>query len=286
MSIPGSLATGTYFLGACADDLSAVAESDETNNCRASATTIQVTKPDLIISALSDPPATANAGTSFNVTDTTANTGTVSAGASTTRYRFSLDANITNTDPLLSGTRSVPALAAGADSVGTVVVTIPNSLAPGTYFLGACADDFKVVSESNETNNCRASATTIQVTKPDLMVTSLSNPPATGSPGSSFSVTDTTKNNGSGPAGASITRYRLSLDSNITNTDPLLTGDRSVPDLLAGESSTGTVTVTIPGALAPGTYFLGACADDLRAVTESNETNNCRRSATTITVSP
>jgi hypothetical protein len=42
-------------------------------------------------------------------------------------------------------------------------VTIPTTAPAGTYFLLACADDLVRRLESNETNNCVASATTIQV---------------------------------------------------------------------------------------------------------------------------
>src|SRR5206468_7061676 len=103
------------------------------------------------------------AGSSFSVTDTTANTGFASAAASTTSYRLSLDSTITNGDPLLGGTRSIPTLTVGSNSSGSVTVTIPNSLAAGAYYLGSCADHADVIPESSETNNCRASTTTITV---------------------------------------------------------------------------------------------------------------------------
>src|SRR2546427_2269480 len=54
----------------------------------------QAKTPDLVVNSLSNPPASAVVGGNFSVTDTTANTGTVSAAASTTRYRLSLDATI------------------------------------------------------------------------------------------------------------------------------------------------------------------------------------------------
>jgi subtilase family serine protease len=70
---------------------------------------------------------------------------------------------------------------------------------------------------------------------PDLVVSSLSNPPASVPLGGSFTVTDTTQNQGTATAGASTTRYRLSTDPIITSSDPLLTGSRSVPSLAAME---------------------------------------------------
>ena len=67
---------------------------------------------------------------------------------------------------LLTGTRSVPALAPATQSAGTVTVTIPTTALLGTYHLVACADDTAVVAEANETNNCLASAATIVVDAP------------------------------------------------------------------------------------------------------------------------
>ena len=66
-------------------------------------------------------------------------------------------------DVLLGGSRSVPALAPSASSSGAATVTLPTSAPLGTYYLIACADDTKVSVESNETNNCVASAGAIKV---------------------------------------------------------------------------------------------------------------------------
>jgi subtilase family serine protease len=46
---------------------------------------------------------------------------------------------------------------------------------PGSYTLVGCADSGKVVAESDEDDNCKASATTVQVTGlPDLVVNAVS----------------------------------------------------------------------------------------------------------------
>jgi hypothetical protein len=42
-------------------------------------------------------------------------------------------------------------------------VTIPSSAPDGIYFLLACADDTGTVGESNESDNCLASAGTVAV---------------------------------------------------------------------------------------------------------------------------
>jgi len=63
---------------------------------------------------------------------------------------------------MLNGNWAVPSLDLGATSSGTVTVTVSAGTASGTYFLLACADDTLVVKETNESNNCKASA--MQVT--------------------------------------------------------------------------------------------------------------------------
>jgi CARDB protein/beta-propeller repeat-containing protein len=157
LTIPASTPLGSYFVLACADDLHAVTELDESFNCGASFDTIQVTLPDLRETAVSSPPANASTGQSFSVTDTVQNFGSVAAGSSTTRYYLSTDTVKNSGDVLLTGSRAVASLNGGQASTGTVTVTIPSSTAPGTYRLLACADDLNVVNETNQNNNCRAS---------------------------------------------------------------------------------------------------------------------------------
>jgi len=240
--------------------------------------------PDLIETSVSDPLIAALPGASFSVTDTVLNQGGVSAATSTTRYYLSTDTVKDASDRLLSGTRAVPVLAAGAMSTGTVTVTIPSNMALGSYYLIACADNLTHVTESDETNNCRASTGTVQVARPDLLETDLSAPPATIARGASFAVTDTVLNQGAVAAGASTTRFYLSADQIKDGNDRLLTGTRAVPALAAGATSSGTVSVTVPSNMVLGTYYLIACADNTTTVTESDETNNCRASDTTVQV--
>ena len=45
MTIPAGTLAGVYRLLACADDVAVVGETDETNNCRASTGSVQVTVP-------------------------------------------------------------------------------------------------------------------------------------------------------------------------------------------------------------------------------------------------
>jgi hypothetical protein len=167
-------------------------------------------------------------------------------------------------------------------------VTLTATPATGSSFTGwsgACAGS-GTVTTCTITLDAAKSVTATFVTRPDLVVTAVTNPPGTARPGGSFSVTATVKNQGLASAGSSTVRYYLSLDGVQGTGDKLLSGSRSVASLAVGASSTGTVTVTIPSSTVSGTYFLLACADDTKVVAESNEGNNCRSSNTQIGVGP
>jgi len=199
--------------------------------------------PDLIISSISNPPASVVAGAGFNVTDTTANSGNGAAGASNTSYRLSLDNVITGSDPLLTGSRSVPALAAGTNSNGTIGVTVPSSLSAGTYFLGACADETNAVSESNETNNCSASATTVSVSAAPN-ITSLS--PISGPIGTSVTISGS---NFGATQGSSTVKF------NGTTASPTNWSATSIVAPVPIGTTTGPVVVTVGGSASNGVNF-------------------------------
>jgi len=286
-TIPSATPPGTYHVLACADDTGLVTEQSETNNCRPSGARIVVGRPDLVETAVTEPPVHARPGTSFTVTDTVRNQGVAPAGASTTRYYLSADAVKGAGDPALTGARPVPVLAPGGISTGAVTVTIPAATPPGTYRLLACADDGRVVVESDEADNCLASAGAVAVQRPDLVQTVASTAAGPFRRGTRFTVSDTAGNEAAVATGRSTTtRYYLSADGVRSTGDVLLSGSRSVPSLAGFALSSGSASVLIPSTTAPGTYFVLACADDTRLVAESSEANNCVASATRVAVTP
>jgi subtilisin family serine protease len=285
VTVPATmLPGGSYFVIACADDTGVVSEDSESDNCRASASTVLITGADLSVTALGAPPASVPRGGTFEVTDTVTNSGTASAAISVVRYFLSEDIT-KGSDTLLSGTRTVGVLAPLASSTGSAFVTVPSTAKLGAYFVLACADDTAKVPETSESNNCRATTTTVQVTGPDLVVTAASDPPATAARGTSFSVTDTVLNQAEASAGAFKVRYFLSKNT-TKGSDTQLTGMRTVLSLLPQATSTGTTTVTVPATAQVGTYFVLVCADQPSAVAEEVETNNCMATAGTVAVVP
>ncbi len=95
-------------------------------------------------------------------------------------------------------------------------------------------------------------------------------------------MTETIRNNAPVGAGTSTTQYYLSSDALFDGGDALI-GSRSVPALGAKGRNSGSVTVTIPLATTPGTYFILAVSDGAGAVAEAVETNNLRTKSITVT---
>ena len=268
VTIPAGTTPGTYYLIAKADADETVPEAQETNNT--SYRSIQI-GPDLTVTTLTAP-AQAGAGTAIAVSDTTTNQGAGNADASVTRFYLSTNFQLDASDVLLNGSRSVPALAAGAASSGSTTVTIPATTTSGQYYVLAKADADAAIAETMETNN--TAYRMIQI-GPDLTVSVLSVPAKAGA-GATLVVNDTTANQGTGGAGASITRFYLSTNFQLDASDVVLDGNRSVPALAAGASSSGSTTVTIPPTTATGQYFLIAKADADGAEAETQEGNNTR----------
>ena len=100
---------------------------------------------------------------------------------------------------------------------------------------------------------------------PRLVVTAVKSPPSRLAILSVFRVRDTTRDEGGGRAPASLTAYLLSADRRPSVND-LSVGDRRVPALARGKSSSGQVRLRVPVLAAGGRFYLLACASAGRPV--------------------
>ena len=226
-----------------------------------------VSQPDLIISNLSAP-LTAMPSSTIVVKNTTKNNGPGTASSSTTKFYWSTNSTYDAGDTEI-GSRLIPSLAAGAASSGSTSVTIPPGTCTGSYYIIAKADADGVVAETNETNNTKYKSIKVG---PDLIISALT-APLTVSSGQTISITDTTKNSGGCPAGASTTKLYWSANSTYDAGDTYL-ASRVIPSLAAGATSAGSTSVTVPAGASIGTYYIIAKADADNAVSETSETNN------------
>ena len=271
LTVPETTLVGSYYVLAQADGPSAVAEHTETNNVKASG--LLRIGADLTVSALTGP-ASAGAGDTIEVVETTKNAGAGDSPASTTVFYLSLNGAVEPTDTVLAS-RPVPALDSTLSHTATVQVTIPAGTTADRYYVLAKADGLNEVSETNDGNNVRS--LTVEV-GPDLSVQSVT-APAVGAPGGTLTVNEVTRNEGGGHASQSETAFYLSSNSTWDVADTLLE-TRDIPSLGPGATNTGSITLTIPSSAAVGNYFVIAKADRSGAVTEVLETNNTKSSLT------
>ncbi|MEI6415306.1 MAG: CARDB domain-containing protein, partial [Pseudomonadota bacterium] len=287
-SITAPNTVGTYYYGVCVGTVSG--ESNTGNNC-SSGQAVTVVAPDLVVTKVSSP-ATGMAGGKIAVSATVKNQGNATADSFWLGYFFSTDPMITISDDIDNhwGCR-IASLAPGETSTCSSDMPIPSTLASGTYYLGAYADQKEAVRESDESNNGTAAANTTLISGstppplPDLVVTMVTSPPS-GTKGGKIAVSTTVKNQGKATAGSFFLGYFFSKDSTITTSGDI---DNHwgclIASLASGETSTCSSDMPIPSTLVSDTYYLGAYADKDWWVTESDKSNNGNVAANTIAIS-
>lgn len=243
--------------------------------------------PDLSILSLS---VTCQQNSRLNVDAQISNNGAVDAGPFTVGVYFSADPIITTSDTLFAFSDFVgltPGIQVAA--IGDVFIDLSQlGLAPGTYYVGAVADINNQVVEFDETNNsvlghtillpCPGTVTPTPTPGPevfaDLTVSSLS---GTCNFDGTIHIESTINNIGAAASGPFDLGFYLSTDSTITTDDTFFGVSTFDVGIAAGDfgRATGDIFVDLVDlGIPPGTYFIGAIADDLSAVVESNEANN------------
>jgi len=159
LTIPAGTAPGVYRVLMVVDSGSALAESNETNNVRATAAitisrNVSVTgAADLAVTAATAA-ASAVPGQTIAVKNTVQN-GPVAVGAFSVAFYLSTD-TVLNTGDVSLGSRSVTSMAAAATSTTTKKLTIPAGTAPGKYRILVRADSANAIVEASEANNVLA----------------------------------------------------------------------------------------------------------------------------------
>jgi subtilase family serine protease len=278
LQVPAGTLPGSYYVLARADWNNAVVETAESNNDRLG-TVIRI-GGDLVVSALTVP-ATATSNAPITVTDSTRNQGPAPVSESTTAFYLSLNTVYDATDQLL-GNRAIGALGASATSTLASTFALPSGFEAGSYYVIAVSDVNGVVAESLENNNTRTSS--IIRIGPDFIVSAVTGP-ASAVAGTSFSASDTTRNQGVDTAPASATVFYLSSNSTLDAADVVI-GSRNVSPLAPGLSETGPATLTIPSTWPAGSYYIIAKSDGGDDIAEAQETNNTRVKSITVTAAP
>ena len=136
-----------------------------------------------------------------------------------------------------------------------------------TYFYVVSATN--VLGESG--NSPEASAT--PALPPDVIISAFS-APGSAAAGSPVTVSVTTKNQGTGTAEPSTTRFYISANGVVDSGDIRIDQAQSVPSLGPGSAATESMSIVIPSNLSVGSHYLLAKADADDVLFENQENNN------------
>ena len=119
-------------------------------------------QPDLVMTTITSP-STGVAGGTIDVSSGIKNQGGQAAGSFLVGLYLSTDSTITTSDIYTGWGCRLSTLAAGESSSCGGPITIPASIAAGTYYFGAYADSESEITESSETNNGLAASNRITI---------------------------------------------------------------------------------------------------------------------------
>lgn len=293
VSLPPSLADGTYHLGAMVDPDQSTMEGVETNNF-ANPVPIRIVtppppRPDLTVENIGSDQTTVTAGGPITLNYRLENLGTAPASNVVVAAYLSDDPQLSQ-DDLRIGADHTAALASGAQQSGAISGVIPQGIMPGTHRVIVAVDPDGLIEEGAEGNNTAdAFAITVRDPVPPPPPTDPSPPPAPAplpdlavapdgipdmdfAPGASVEIGLSVENLGPGTALETAVAVLLSRDPVFDDADTVL--DTVSITGLADGWERAVVSVSLPGALLDGTYYLGAMVDPNGTIPEAVEANN------------
>ncbi len=114
---------------------------------------------------------------------------------------------------------------------------------------------------------------------PDLVVQSPSVSDSSPTPGQSFTLSATVRNQGTGQSAATTLHYYRSTDATVSTSDTEV-GTDAVRGLAAGRASAESINLTAESS--EGTYYYGACVESVAG--EADTRNNCSAASPAVTV--
>ena len=126
-------------------------------------TSTRAGKPDLVVSHVGPTPRQAAAGGALRLSPHVANRGAGRAERSTIHYFLSRSTEKDPGDLRLVGRTRVPALGPGVQLERPAHLTVPAAVPSGAYYVVACAEAARRISERREANNCRLSAQRVAI---------------------------------------------------------------------------------------------------------------------------
>ncbi|MCY2955084.1 MAG: hypothetical protein NTU53_24415 [Planctomycetota bacterium] len=283
VTLPTNLPSGPYYLLVQLDHGNGVGESNESNNVGSLAIQLGV-PPDLTVTAAAGP-AQADWGQSVNFTWTVSNVGEGSASLGWTDRVYLSNSNTLDGSAVYVGSLAhSEALGAGAQYDAAASFVIPVSVGVGQKYILIQTDFGGTQGESNENNNVIVAAGQMTVRAPDLTVLTAT-APAAAVLGETISVSWTVKNVGPGSATRDwYDQVFISSDQTLDAGDVVVLSESISSQLPVAADGTYTITreFVIPATVGAGSRYVLFAVDALSNQSESDETNNVRSAAITI----
>ncbi|MCA8970088.1 MAG: hypothetical protein KDC95_09905 [Planctomycetes bacterium] len=275
VTMPSGALLGTRYLAIAVDHLGKISETNEDNNIQKQA--VQVVPgpndlPDLVVSSLTASPTVVYRSSTIDVTTTVQNIGIGDSASSYTGIYLSDDSVISSTDTLLTTQVTLPLATMAVDTLRNQISVGSASTRLGTHYLGAYADQGAAITESNETNNTRATRIDVQGL-PDLRVDTLSLDRNSQIAGGVVRAHYIISNRGDITAPEST--VDIMLGPSTLDPRALVLDRKQIPALAPNATYTWTATVQIPYHRAPTQpSYIWVVADATRQILELSETNN------------
>ncbi len=259
--------------------------------------TVYYTEPgptiDLIADSVTVASGTVTAGSSLGFGFSGHVGGSGSVGSDVVVGVYLADNAALTTNPVWLDNRTYPSADDPGDgfseNVSSYSVTVPSSVSPGSYHIGIVVDDGNQVAETNEGNNVRSVALTVNApAQPNLRMVDCSVSSGTVAPGEQVTLSWRAENAG-GAATPTFEREAF-LSSNGTysfGSDTSLDRRQESGGWAAGYTTgSRSVNVTVPSGTSDGQYQIGMALDITGAVSESDESDNVCMAALTVSSAP
>lgn len=280
VTVPGGQATADFFLLARLDPANTFVETNEVDNlvvaAQRFATGYELSATALVVRNTGG----VNAGDTLTADLTVTHNGVPLVGA--------LEVALFASSDQLYDANDHPVGAVTVTLTGQNVETVPVSgtlpqLQPGPYYLVARLDPNNLLAEANENNNSFVGPVPFS-TGPDFTVGTVTIP-AEVTPGGTMSVV-TTINSVAVPY-SGVVEYRLFASAGNNTLEPTDTNLGTFSVTFAGQANrSDSQTITFPGNLPAGRYFVIASVDPSSRIVEVSETNNNGASASPLANAP
>lgn len=288
VTIPSGTSLEQWYLLAYIDGYYGAEESDESNNVDYISITVteNTSLPDLILSFYGASPSTINAGGSTSLTFNLTNSGEASAGSNTTEIYLSSNTTCENYMDEYLGSYNFGSINVGENNTTGMTVTIPPETEVGTWYIVARVDANDEVNESNEDNNRTSYYQVNIIADRDLNPDITSINPTEVTAGENLSINFSLSNLGDDDVGTSEMSFYVSTNSTFESANDIYLGSYNCSSILGNNNISGAETLTIPGTLTSGTYYILCIADSNNDIAETNESNNVASQQITVLPKP